>query len=296
MPSLKDLKIRISSVQSTQKITKAMKMVAASKLRRAQMAAESARPYAERMENVMAGLGASVANNAGASPLLVGTGKDDVHLIVVASSERGLCGGFNTNIVKAAKAHINELLGAGKTVKIICVGKKGRQQLKRGYGDHIVDSVDISHVKNMAFTDARPIADSILKSFDDGEFDVCTLFYAKFQSALTQIPMGQQLIPVPLADADSEFAAHDLGGAAYEYEPDEQDILETLLPRNVAVQMFRGLLENAASEQGSRMTAMDSATRNAGEMIDKLTLTYNRQRQAIITKELIEIISGAEAL
>ncbi len=297
MPSLKDLKIRINSVKSTQKITKAMKMVAASKLRRAQEAAESARPYAERMEKVLTGLGASVVDQPGASPLLIGTGRSDVELVIVASSERGLCGGFNTNIAKQAKAHIAQLLAAGKTVKILCVGRKGVALLRRDYGDLIIDTKDLSGVKRLGFGDAQPIAREVLAMFDRGEFDVATLFYAKFQSALVQINTKQQLIPAPLTvAANDEDAGDDLAGAIYEYEPSEAAILEDLLPRNVAVQLYRGLLENAASEQGSRMTAMDNATRNAGDMIDGLTITYNRTRQANITKELIEIISGAEAL
>lgn len=297
MASLKDLKIRINSVKSTQKITKAKKMVAASKLRRAQEAAEAARPYAEKMEKVLSGLGRAVADQPGASPLLVGTGKDDVQLVVVGSSERGLCGAFNANIVKAAKAHINELLSAGKTVKILCIGKKGYGLLKRDYGQYIIGQKDLSGVKKIGFADAQPIAAEILAMYDRGEFDVASLFYSKFQSALAQIPTKQQLIPAPIASvANDEDQADDLGGAIYDYEPGEAEILEDLLPRNVAVQIYRGLLENAASEQGASMTAMDNATRNAGELIGKLTLVYNRTRQAVITSELIEIISGAEAL
>lgn len=297
MPSLKDLKVRINSVKSTQKITKAMKMVAASKLKRAQEAAEAARPYAERMEKVLTGLGASVAGQPGASPLLVGTGKDDVELVVVASSERGLCGGFNTNIVKAARAHIKALIAAGKTVKILCIGKKGYTVLRREFGEKIIDVKDMSAVRKLGFADAQPIAQEILAMFERGEFDVATLFYAKFQSALVQVTTKQQLIPAPMPEAANENeGADELGGATYDYEPDETAILDDLLPRNVAVQIYRGLLENAASEQGARMTAMDNATRNAGDMIDSLSITYNRTRQANITKELIEIISGAEAL
>lgn len=296
MPSLKDLKVRINSVKSTQKITKAMKMVAASKLRRAQEAAESARPYAERMEKVLAGLGAAVKDQPGASPLLAGTGKHEVELVVVATSERGLCGGFNTNIVKAAKVHIAELVAAGKTVKILCVGKKGATQLRREHRSLILDVKDMSGIKKLGFADAQPIAQEVLDMFERGEFDVATLFYAKFQSALVQINTKQQLIPAPIPEAANDDDADDLAGASYEYEPDEAAILDDLLPRNVAVQLYRGLLENAASEQGARMTAMDNATRNAGEMIDSLSITYNRTRQANITKELIEIISGAEAL
>lgn len=297
MPSLKDLKIRINSVKSTQKITKAMKMVAASKLRRAQEAAEAARPYAERMEKVLNGLGQAVKDQPGASPLLAGTGSDDVQLVIVATSERGLCGGFNTNIVKAARAHILKLIDAGKTVKILCIGKKGHVILRREFEDKIIDLKDLSGIKNIGFGDAQPIAAEVLAMFERGEFDVATLFYAKFQSALVQVTTKQQLIPASLEEAANENdAAEDLGGAVYDYEPSEEAILDDLLPRNVAVQIYRGLLENAASEQGARMTAMDNATRNAGDMIDSLTITYNRTRQANITKELIEIISGAEAL
>jgi len=297
MASLKDLKNRISSVKSTQKITKAMKMVAASKLRRAQEAAEAARPYAERMESVLAGLGASAQDTPGSSPLLIGTGKQDVHLVIIATSERGLCGGFNTNIVKGARTHIEKLLADGKTVKILCIGKKGYAVIRREHKDRIIDLKDLSAVKRLAFADAQPIAQEVLAMFERGEFDVASLFYAKFQSVLVQVVTNQQLIPAPLAElAEGATAADALDDAVYEYEPDEASILEDLLPRNVATQMYRGLLENAASEQGSRMSAMDSATRNAGEMIDSLTITYNRTRQANITKELIEIISGAEAL
>ncbi len=295
MASLKDLKNRIGSVKSTQKITKAMQMVAASKLRRAQEAAEAARPYAERMEKVIKSLGVSVAGNEGASPLLVGTGSDKTHLVVVATSERGLCGGFNTVIVRKAKLKISALIADGKNVKIFCIGKKGLAQLKSQYNDIIIDTVDLTEVKRLVFADAAPIGKRLLEMFDAGEFDVCTIFYSKFQSALTQIPTGQQLIPAPLPESGDD-EADELAGASYEYEPDQEDILTTLLPRNVSVQVFRALLENAASEQGSRMTAMDSATRNAGDMISSLTLVYNRTRQAVITKELIEIISGAEAL
>jgi F-type H+-transporting ATPase subunit gamma len=297
MASLKDLKNRITSVKSTQKITKAMQMVAASKLRRAQEAAEAARPYAERMENVLTGLGVAVKDSPGASPLLIGSGKQDVHLVIVATSERGLCGGFNSNIVKAARPHIQQLIADGKTVKILCIGKKGFALLRRDYGDRIIDLKDLSAVKRLSFSDAQPIATEILAMFERGEFDVASLFYAKFQSVMVQIATNQQLIPAPMPDvAEGADAGDDLGGAIYDYEPDETAILADLLPRNVAVQIYRGLLENAASEQGSRMTAMDSATRNAGDMIDSLSITYNRTRQANITKELIEIISGAEAL
>ncbi len=292
MANLKDLRNRIASVQSTQKITKAMKMVAASKLRRAQEAAEAARPYAEHMENVLASLASSMVGQPGGPRLLAGTGKDQVHLVVVATSERGLCGGFNTNIVKGARAKIASLIAEGKDVKIVTIGKKGAASLRREYSSRIVKHFDMSHVKRLAYGDAAPITEYLLAAFDNGEFDVCSLFYAKFQSALTQIVTDQQMIP---ASYDAEMTV-DLGGAAYDYEPDETEILEALLPRNLGVQIYRALLENAASEQGSRMTAMDSATRNAGDMIDSLRTTYNRTRQAVITNELIEIISGAEAL
>ncbi len=296
MANLKDLKNRINSVASTQKITKAMKMVAASKLRRAQEAAEAARPYAERMENVLSGLADSVKGVAGAPKLLVGTGTDKTHLVIVATSERGLCGGFNTSIVKAARLKIQELTKAGKTVKILCIGRKGFTQLQRVYSEKIIEVVDLSEVKNLGFSDVSPIADKVLGMFDASEFDFVTLFYARFKSALTQIVTEQQLIPAAFEEKEGETKGEGLKGSIYEYEPEEKEILSTLLPRNVAVQLFRALLENAASEQGARMTAMDSATRNAGDMIDRLTLQYNRTRQAAITNELIEIISGAEAL
>ena len=294
MASLKDLKIRINSVASTQKITKAMKMVAASKLRRAQEAAEAARPYAMRMEKVLKGLAMSVGGQTGAPKLLAGTGADELHLVIVATSERGLCGGFNTLIVKAARLKIEALAKEGKEVKILCIGKKGFVQLKRVHSDKILDVVDMSGVRSIGFSDVSPVAMRVLKMFEEGEFDVATLYYARFQSALTQIVTEQQLIPAAFEEKEDEDQG--LKGAIYEYEPEEEEILSTLLPRNVTVQLFRALLENAASEQGARMTAMDSATRNAGEMIDRLTLQYNRSRQAAITKELIEIISGAEAL
>ncbi len=309
MANLKDLKTRINSVKSTQKITKAMKMVAASKLRRAQEAAVAARPYAERMGRVLSGLAASVAGQPGMSPLLVGTGGDKVHLVIVATSERGLCGGFNSNIVRAAKRRIADLQDAGKTVKLLCIGSKGLAQLKSQYSAMIIDTVDLSHVRSLGFGDVQPISESVLKMFAAGEFDVCSVFYARFKSALTQIVTERQLIPAAISAAVAETNGEgeeeeaeetapppDLQGAIYEYEPDEEEILQTLLPRNLSVQLFGALLENAASEQGSRMTAMDSATRNAGEMIDALTLKYNRTRQAVITSELIEIIAGAEAL
>lgn len=296
MPSLKDLRNRIASVRSTQKITKAMKMVAASKLRRAQDAAEAARPYAVRMERVIASLGAGLQGKDDAPLLMSGTGKDDTYLIVVATSDRGLCGAFNTNIVRGARTEINRLTAAGKTVKLLCVGRKAVQALRRDHKNKIVDSVELTHVKRVGFSDASAIADKVMALFEAGEFDVALLYYAHFKSALTQIITRQQLIPVPLPEAGGDNSGPDLKGAIYEYEPDEAEILADLLPRNIRVQVFRALLENAASEQGARMTAMDSATRNAGDMINRLTITYNRSRQAAITKELIEIISGAEAL
>ena len=292
MANLKDLRNRIASVTSTQKITKAMKMVSASKLKRAQDAAEQARPYAERIENVLSSLASSMKGQTGGPKLLAGTGSDQKQLVVVATSERGLCGGFNTNIVKAAKAKINSLIKDGKDVTIITIGKKGAGVLKRDYSDKMIEHFDLSHVKNLNFNDAAPISARLIEKFDGGDFDVCTLFFAKFINVLTQVVTPLQLIPASF-DADNST---DLGGACYEYEPDENEILEDLLPRNVGVQLFRALLENAASEQGSRMTAMDNATRNAGDMIDSLRTTYNRSRQAVITNELIEIISGAEAL
>jgi F-type H+-transporting ATPase subunit gamma len=292
MANLKDLRNRIASVTSTQKITKAMKMVSASKLKRAQDAAEAARPYAERMENVLSSLASSMKGQTGGPSLLAGTGSDQKQLVVVATSERGLCGGFNTNIVKAAKAKINSLIEDGKDVTIITIGKKGAGVLKREYSDKMIQHFDMSHVKNLAFDDASPIATRLIEMYKADDFDVCTLFFAKFVNVLTQEVTPLQLIPASISDEGGA----DLGNACYDYEPDENEILEDLLPRNVGVQLFRALLENAASEQGSRMTAMDNATRNAGEMIDDLRTTYNRSRQAVITNELIEIISGAEAL
>ncbi len=292
MPSLKDLKNRIESVKSTRKITKAMQMVAAAKLRRAQEAAEAARPYAERMEAVMGGLAAAVGNAEGAPKLLAGTGKDDVHLLVVMTAERGLCGGFNSSIVRLARQKAQELLADGKTVKILTVGKKGREQIKRDYEDNLIGHVDLSEVKRIGYANAAEIASDILGRFDAGEFDVATIFFNRFQSVISQVPTATQVIPASF-DAPEEG---DDDATLYDYEPSEEAVLEDLLPRGVATQIFTALLENGASEQGARMSAMDNATRNAGEMIDKLTLSYNRQRQAQITKELIEIISGAEAL
>ncbi len=292
MPSLKDLKNRIESVKSTRKITKAMQMVAAAKLRRAQESAEASRPYAERFNAVMAGLAASVGGSDSAPKLLRGTGSDDVHLLVVMTAERGLCGGFNSNIAKLARQKAEELRAKGKTVKVLTVGKKGRDALKRDFGDLFVGHIDLSEVKRIGYTNAQDIAKDILSRFDGGEFDVATIFYSKFVNVVTQIPTAQQVIPASFEDE----AAGDDSGAIFDYEPSEEAILADLLPKGVATAIFSALLENGASEQGARMSAMDNATRNAGEMIDKLTIQFNRSRQAVITNELIEIISGAEAL
>ena len=288
MPSLKDLKNKIASVKNTRKITKAMQMVSAAKLRRAQDAAEAARPYAERMAAVMSGLAAGVGKSASAPKLLAGNGQDQVHLLVVMTAERGLCGGFNSTIVRLARARANELWAAGKTVKILTVGKKGREQLRRDLGSLFVGHVDLSEVKRIGYSHAQGIARDILARFEAGECDVVTLFFNRFQSVISQIPTAQQVIPAVFEDAGAS--------AQYDYEPSEEAILADLLPRGVATQVFTALLENGASEQGARMSAMDNATRNAGEMITKYTTIYNRSRQAAITKELIEIISGAEAL
>jgi F-type H+-transporting ATPase subunit gamma len=294
MASLKALKVRIASVKSTQKITKAMKMVAAAKLRRAQMAAEAGRPYAERLNAVMASLAGKIIVGPESPKLLAGTGKDQVHLLVVVTSERGLAGAFNTNIVRAARKTADELIAQGKTVRFYLIGKKGRGVIARLFPGMIVHQVDQSHIKNVAFTDALEVSRDLTARFEAGEFDVAHLFYARFRSALVQEPTELQIIPVPLPAATGDAAAG--MSAAVEYEPDEEEILAELLPRNVAIQLFRAMLENAASEQGSRMTAMDNATRNAGDMINRLTIVYNRTRQAAITTELIEIIAGAEAL
>lgn len=288
MPSLKDLKNRIASVKNTRKITKAMQMVAAAKLRRAQEAAEAARPYAERMNAVMAGLAAGVGTSDSAPRLLSGTGSDRVQLMVVMTSERGLCGGFNSTIVRLARLHAQDLLAKGKTVKILTVGKKGREQLRREFGQYFVGHVDLTEVKRVGYANAQGIARDILARFAAGECDVVTLFYNRFQSVISQIPTTLQVIPAMYEGAGTT--------AQYDYEPSEEAILADLLPRGVATQVFTALLENGASEQGARMSAMDNATRNAGDMITKLTTIYNRSRQAAITKELIEIISGAEAL
>jgi len=290
MPSLKDLRNRIAATKATQKITKAMQMVAASKLRRAQAAAEAARPYAQSMEKVLGNIAATVTDPASAPRLLGGTGKDQVHLLVVCTAERGLCGAFNSSIVRLARERINSLTAAGKTVKILCVGRKGADQLRRQYASQIVEVIEL-RVKTLGFEHAQQVSEKIAALYDKGEFDVATLFFSRFRSVIAQVPTALQIIPpvFPEAKPGSETIA-------YEYEPDELDILDELLPRNISVQVFRALLENAASEQGARMSAMDNATRNAGEMIRKQTIRYNRTRQAMITKELIEIISGAEAL
>ncbi|MEL0322789.1 MAG: F0F1 ATP synthase subunit gamma [Alphaproteobacteria bacterium] len=296
MASLKDLRGRIASVQATRKITSAMKMVAAAKLRRAQEQAEAARPFAERMERMLSSLGGSVKGSPGAPALIAGTGSDQTHLIVVATADRGLCGGFNVNIVRRARQLIQKLEAEGKTVKILCVGRKGRDQLRRQYGSKIVHTIEGVGRRAVAFSEADEIGEKVRSMFSDNEFDVCTIVYARFQSAISNIVTSQQLVPAEASAQEDGAEQEDLGGAVYEYEPSEEAILAELLPRNISVQIFRALLENAASEHGSRMTAMDNATRNAGDMINSLTLTYNRTRQAMITKELIEIISGAEAV
>ena len=293
MASLKDLRNRIASVKATRKITQAMQMVAAAKLRRAQEAATAARPYAQRMDRVLANLNQGLASKEGASPLLVGTGKDDVHLVVVMTAERGLCGGFNSNIARKARADIIKLRAAGKTVKVVYVGRKGYDALRREFEALTKDRISLREVKQVAFSNAEDIAKKLLGMFEAGEFDVCTIYFSEFKSVISQVPTALQLIPAKLPEGDESPKQ---GGAIYDYEPGEEEILDFLLKRNISTQIFRGLLENAASEQGARMSAMDNATRNAGDMIDKLTISYNRQRQAQITKELIEIISGAEAL
>ncbi|MGR3342762.1 MAG: F0F1 ATP synthase subunit gamma [Paracoccaceae bacterium] len=291
MPNLKDLKNRIDSVTSTRKITKAMQMVAAAKLRRAQEAAVAGRPYAERFNAVMAGLSAAASGSASAPKLLAGTGSDQIHLLVIMTSERGLCGAFNSSIVRLARARARELETAGKTVKFLTVGKKGRDQIKRDYGDQMIDHVDLTEVKRIGYANAQGIAKNILERFESKEFDVATIFFNRFESVISQIPTELQIIPASFESGESEKAA-----TFYDYEPDEQEILADLLPRGLATQLFSALLENGASEQGARMSAMDNATRNAGDMIDRLSIQYNRSRQAAITNELIEIISGAEAL
>ncbi|MCF7646147.1 F0F1 ATP synthase subunit gamma [Bacillus subtilis] len=292
MPSLKDLRNRIASVKATQKITKAMQMVAAAKLRRAQEAAEAARPYSQRMSAVLANIAQNVSGDD-APKLMAGTGKDDVHLLIVATAERGLCGGFNSQIARLAREHARQLLAQGKTVKIITVGKKGADILRRDFGGLVIDHVDLREVKQIGFTNADQIGRKLIALFNKGEFDVATLFYSQFKSVINQVPTAQQLIPASAGDAGEAVSA---GGAIYEYEPDAAAILDDLLPRNISVQIFSALLENVAGEMGAKMSAMDNATRNAGDMINKLSITYNRQRQAQITTELIEIIAGAEAL
>jgi F-type H+-transporting ATPase subunit gamma len=290
MASLKDMRVRIAATKATQKITKAMQMVAASKLRRAQAAAEAARPYAERMGKVLGSIASAIAGSDSAPKLLAGTGSDRVHLLVVCTAERGLCGPFNSSIVRLAREKANALIGEGKEIKILCVGRKGYDQLRRLYGKQIIETIELRGIRTIGFEQADMIAKKVIALLEQGAFDVATLFFSRFKSVIAQIPTAQQIIP-PVFEAKEGGAA-----ASYEYEPEEEEILAELLPRNLSVQVFRALLENAASEQGARMSAMDNATRNAGEMIRKQTLTYNRTRQAMITKELIEIISGAEAL
>ena len=295
MPSLKAFRNRIASVKATRKITRAMQMVAASKLKRAQDAAQAARPYAEKMSSVISSLAGAMGSNPGAPKLLTGTGSDQVQLVIVATADRGLCGGFNTNIVRRSRQLIDQLLRDGKEVRIFCIGRKGRDQLRRLYGRHIIETVEFTGVRRIAFGNAAEIGRKILEMYDAGGFDVATIVYSRFRSVVSQEPVAQRLIPAPVESSKTaeKSAAAD---TFYDYEPDEGEILAGLLPRNISVQIFRALLENAASEQGARMSAMDSATRNAGDVIDRLTLQYNRTRQAMITKELIEIISGAEAI
>jgi F-type H+-transporting ATPase subunit gamma len=291
MPSLKDMRVRIAATKATQKITKAMQMVAASKLRRAQSAAEAARPYAESMERVLGKIAESVPDISAAPKLLAGTGKDQVHLLLVCTGERGLCGPFNSAIVRLARERATALIAQGKEVKFFCVGRKGYDQIKRTFEKQIIETVELRSVRQIAFVNAEDVAKRVIALYDQGAFDVCTLFFSRFKSVIAQIPTAQQIIPAVVPEQESNGA-----GSAYEYEPDEDDVLDELLPRNIAVQIFRALLENNASFYGAQMSAMDNATRNAGDMIRKQTLAYNRTRQAMITKELIEIISGAEAL
>jgi len=298
MASLKDLRNRIASVKATRKITQAMQLVAAAKLRKAQDAATAARPYAERMSSVMANLNKGMSDGGDAPALLTGTGKEDVHLLVVMTAERGLCGGFNSNIARLARADVVRLRQAGKTVKILCVGRKGADILKRDFADLMLETVDFKAVKQMSFAEAETVSKQVLSMFEAGDYDVCTVYFSEFKSVINQVPTALQLIPAKFDDAaqDEEAQSSNSATSIYEYEPSQEEILGFLLERNIGAQLFRGLLENSASEQGARMSAMDNATRNAGEMIDKLTISYNRQRQAQITNELIEIISGAEAL
>ena len=292
MASLDDLKKRILSVKSTQKITKAMKMVAAAKLRKAQENAEKGRPFSEKMNNIILNLSGSITDKENASKFLVGTGKNEVHLCVVITADRGLCGGFNTNICRKAKTYFEKILKEGKTLKIFTVGSKGHDQLKRTHGTYIVEKVNFKGLKKVSFKEAEEIGKKIIKLFNENKFDVCNIFYNKFKNVITQIPQAQQIIPIEKLKKEDEKISENF----YEFEPEENEILNDLLPRNISTQIFKAFLENAASEQGSRMTAMDNATRNAGDLVDKLTITYNRSRQAAITKELIEIISGAESL
>ena len=291
MPSLDDLKKRISSVKSTQKITKAMKMVAAAKLRRAQENAEKGRPFSEKMNNIILNLSSSISDKENASKFLVGTGKSNVHLCVVITADRGLCGGFNTNICRKAKNDFEEILKKGKTLKILTVGSKGYEQLKRTYGSYVIEKLNFKGLKKITYKEAEEVGRKIINLFNKNEFDVCKIYYNKFKNVITQIPQAQQIIPIEKPKEEEKKIEN-----FYEFEPEENEILEDLLPRNISTQIFKAILENAASEQGSRMTAMDNATRNAGDLVDKLTITYNRSRQAAITKELIEIISGAESL
>ena len=291
MASLDDLKKRISSVKSTQKITKAMKMVAAAKLRRAQESAEKGRPYSDKMNNIILNLSGGISDIENAPKLLSGTGEDKIHLCVVMTSDRGLCGGFNTNIIKKAKLYFQKILDEGKTLKIITVGTKGYDQLKRVYGDNIIERISFKESKNVNYFDAEKVGKIIIEKFEKEEFDICTIFYNQFKNVITQIPQEQQIIPLKTTDEETNSSDDN-----YEFEPEEDEILSNLLPKNISTQIFKAMLENSASEQGSRMSAMDNATRNAGEMVDKLTIEYNRSRQAAITKELIEIISGAESL
>ncbi len=291
MASLDDLKKRISSVKSTQKITKAMKMVAAAKLRRAQESAEKGRPYSDKMNNIILNLSSGISDIQNAPKLLSGTGEDKIHLCVVMTSDRGLCGGFNTNIIKKAKLYFQKILDEGKTLKIITVGTKGYDQLKRVYGDNIIERISFKDSKNVNYFDADKVGKIVIEKFEKKEFDVCVIFYNQFKNVITQIPQEQQIIPLKTIDEETNSSDDN-----YEFEPEEDEILSNLLPKNISTQIFKAMLENSASEQGSRMSAMDNATRNAGEMVDKLTIEYNRSRQAAITKELIEIISGAESL
>ena len=291
MASLDDLKKRISSVKSTQKITKAMKMVAAAKLRRAQESAERGRPYSEKMNNIILNLSNSLSDKENAPKLLTGTGEDKVHLCIVMTADRGLCGGFNSNIIKKAKVYFKKILDSGKKLKIVTVGSKGYDQLKRVYKDNIIENISFKESKNANYFDADKVGKIIIDKFENKEFDVCTIFYNQFKNVITQIPQEQQIIPLKMTEDETNKSEE-----SYEFEPDEDEILGNLLPKNISTQIFKAMLENSASEQGSRMSAMDNATRNAGEMVDKLTIQYNRSRQAAITKELIEIISGAESL